>query len=197
LLNELFVPVSNPTSLLLKGKSMKFLLIILLLGVGLFLIRSSYANSIPAVGSKAPAFDLPDAKNEMRRLADYQGKWLILYFYPKDDTPGCTKEACHFRDDLAQLTKLGGQVVGVSVDDTSAHADFAKKYNLPFPLLSDKDGKVAANYGALTDLGLFKMAKRYTFLIDPNGLIAKQYLSVDTSRHSQEIIDDLKELSGQ
>jgi len=176
---------------------MKFLLIILLLGVGLFLIRSSYANSIPAVGSKAPAFDLPDAKNEMRRLADYQGKWLILYFYPKDDTPGCTKEACHFRDDLAQLTKLGGQVVGVSVDDTSAHADFAKKYNLPFPLLSDKDGKVAANYGALTDLGLFKMAKRYTFLIDPNGLIAKQYLSVDTSRHSQEIIDDLKELSGQ
>jgi len=176
---------------------MKFLLIILFLGVGLFLIRTSYANSIPAVGMQAPAFNLPDAKNVAHRLADYQGKWLILYFYPKDDTPGCTKEACHFRDDLAQLTKLGGQVVGVSVDDTSAHADFAKKYNLPFPLLSDKDGKVAASYGALTDLGLFKMAKRYTFLIDPNGLIAKHYLSVDTSRHSQEIIDDLKKLSGQ
>jgi thioredoxin-dependent peroxiredoxin len=176
---------------------MKVFLIILLLGVGLFLIRSSYANSIPAVGAQAPAFDLPDAKKVNHRLTDYQGKWLILYFYPKDDTPGCTKEACHFRDDLAQLTKLGGQVVGVSVDDTSTHADFAKKYNLPFPLLSDKDGKVAASYGALTDLGLFKMAKRYTFLIDPKGLIAKQYLSVDTSRHSQEIIDDLKKLSGQ
>jgi peroxiredoxin Q/BCP len=116
----------------------------------------------------------------------------VLYFYPKDDTPGCTKEACSFRDDLFQLEKLGSKVIGISVDDTDSHAKFAQKYHLPFPLLSDNDGKVADSYGALTNLGLIKIAKRYTFLIDPQGRIAKTYLSVDTSRHSQEIINDLK-----
>ncbi|TSA49582.1 MAG: peroxiredoxin, partial [Nitrosomonadales bacterium] len=118
--------------------------------------------------------------------------WVVLYFYPKDDTPGCTKEACSFRDDLAQLEKLGAKVVGISVDDSDSHARFAQKYHLPFPLLSDKDGKVADSYGALTNLGLLKLAKRYTFLIDTQGKVAKVYLSVDTSRHSQEIIADLK-----
>jgi peroxiredoxin Q/BCP len=115
----------------------------------------------------------------------------VLYFYPKDDTPGCTKEACSFRDDLHKLEKLGAKVVGVSVDDTNSHTEFAKKYHLPFPLLSDKDGTVANKYGALTNLGFIKMAKRYTFLIDPDGILKKCYLSVDTSRHSQQIIDDL------
>ena len=143
----------------------------------------------------APAFSLPDQNGKVHTLADYAGKWTVLYFYPKDDTPGCTKEACSFRDDLAQLEKLGAQVVGVSVDDTDSHARFAQKYHLPFPLLADKDGKVADSYGALTNLGLFKIARRYTFLIDAQGKIAKAYLNVDTSRHSQEIIDDLKRLA--
>ena len=152
------------------------------------------AADLPKVGSPAPAFNLQDASGKAHQLSDYQGQWVVLYFYPKDDTPGCTKEACHFRDDLFQLEKLSAKVIGVSVDDSESHAKFAKKYNLPFPLLADKNGKVADSYGALRNLGIIKMAKRYTFLIDPQGKIAKVYLSVDTSRHSQQIIDDLTTL---
>jgi len=175
---------------------MKFLFFIALLAIVVIGYRSMNKTVTSLnTGDKAPDFNLPDANGHMNGLADYSKQWLVLYFYPKDDTPGCTKEACHFRDDLAQLEKLGAKVVGVSVDDGQSHVAFAKKYNLPFPLLSDKDGKVAESYGALTNLGLVKMAKRYTFLIDPQGRIAKAYLSVDTSRHSQEIIDDLKKLS--
>lgn len=171
---------------------------IALLTLGLLILRSlSFAGTLPEVGQPAPDFSLLDAQHKPHQLADYAGKWLVLYFYPKDDTPGCTKEACHFRDDLFQIEKLGAKVVGISVDDTDSHAQFAKKYNLPFPLLADKDGKVAKSYGALTDLGLIKRAKRYTFLIDPKSNIAKIYLSVDTSRHSQEIIDDLKKLTAE
>jgi thioredoxin-dependent peroxiredoxin len=151
----------------------------------------SMAATAPKIGEQAPAFNLPNAKGELVSLAGFKGNWVVLYFYPKDDTPGCTKEACTFRDDLHKLEKLGAKVVGVSVDDGKSHAEFAKKYNLPFPLLSDKDGAVAGQYGALTNLIFMKMAKRYTFLIDPNGVLQKSYLSVDTSRHSQQIIDDL------
>jgi thioredoxin-dependent peroxiredoxin len=175
---------------------MKIAIIIAAIALTFLFFRSmSFAGSVPKVGEPAPDFNLPDAKLQQHKLADYAGKWLVLYFYPKNDTPGCTKEACAFRDDLFQIEKLNAKVVGVSVDDTDSHAEFAKKYNLPFPLLSDKDGKVADSYGALTNLGIIKIAKRYTYLIDPNGRIAKVYLSVNTSRHSQEIIDDLKKLS--
>lgn len=150
------------------------------------------AGEVPARGQAAPGFNLPDQNGKTHALQDYRGKWVVLYFYPKDDTPGCTQEACTFRDDLQKLTVLGAQIVGISVDDTASHAEFAKKYHLPFPLLADKDGAVAKSYGALTDLLVMKIAKRYTFLIDPRGKIAKTYLKVDTSRHSQEVIDDLK-----
>lgn len=163
-----------------------------LLSIGL-----GHAAEIPKAGQRAPSFTLPDQHGKTHRLTDYAGKWVVLYFYPKNDTPGCTKEACSFRDDLFQLEKLGAKVIGASVDDTDSHARFAKKYHLPFPLLADKDGKLAESYGALTNLGLIKFAKRYTFLIDPQGNIAKTYLSVDTSRHSQEIIDDLKKMTQQ
>jgi thioredoxin-dependent peroxiredoxin len=146
------------------------------------------------VGDAAPDFNLPDANGVLVNRDSFKGHWLVLYFYPKDDTPGCTKEACHFRDDLHQLEKLGAKVVGVSVDDGDSHVAFIKKYGLPFPLLSDIDGKVAAQYGALTNLGPLKIAKRYTFLIDTNGRIAKTYFSVEASKHSQEIIEDLKQL---
>ena len=152
------------------------------------------AADVPATGQAAPAFSLPDQNGKPHKLSDYTGSWLVLYFYPKDDTPGCTKEACSFRDDLFKLEKLGAKVIGVSVDDSDSHAKFAQKYHLPFPLLADKDGKVASSYGALRNLGLFHIAKRYTFLIDPQGKIAKAYLDVDTSRHSQQIIDDLQHL---
>lgn len=181
----------------LPGKPMmKTLLVVLLVAIVFVAYRIvSVAADVPKAGEPAPDFSLPDANAKVHKLSDYAGKWLVLYFYPKDDTPGCTKEACSFRDDLVQLEKLGASVVGVSVDDTDSHAQFAKKYHLPFPLLSDKDGKVADSYGALMDLGVVSKAKRYTFLIDPQGKIAKVYLSVDTSRHSQEIIDDLKQLA--
>lgn len=151
----------------------------------------SAAPNTPKIGAKAPDFNLPSAQGEMVSLASLQNKWVVLYFYPKDDTPGCTKEACSFRDDLHKLEKLNAKVIGVSIDDGKSHADFAKKYGLPFPLLTDANGLVAGKYGALTNLGVTKLAKRYTFLIDPNGLLQKAYLSVDTSKHSQQIIDDL------
>lgn len=174
---------------------MKIFLLGLILTISIIGYRSiSIAATLPKLGDKAPDFSLPDASNTTHTLAQYHHKWLVLYFYPKDDTPGCTKEACHFRDDLAQLEKMGAKVVGISVDDSASHSAFAKKYHLPFPLLSDKEGKVADRYGALTNLGIVKITRRYTFLINPQGLIAKVYLSVDTSRHSQEIINDLKAL---
>lgn len=175
---------------------MKIIAIITLLSLVLVLFRVvSVAGTLPKIGQPAPDFKLPDANKQAHQLADYQGKWLVLYFYPKDDTPGCTKEACHFRDDLFALEKLGAKVVGISVDTSEAHAKFTGKYQLPFPLLADSDGKVANSYGALMNFGLFKFAKRYTFLIDPQSNIAKIYQSVDVSRHSQEIIEDLKRLS--
>ena len=157
-------------------------------------INIARAGELPVVGQNAPDFSLPDQNGVVHSLKEYSGKWLVLYFYPKDDTPGCTQEACAFRDDLHKLTALGAQVVGISVDDGKSHAEFAKKYHLPFPLLADSDKEVAARYGVLMNLLLIKIAKRYTFLIDPQGNINKVYDKVETSRHSQEIIDDLNKL---
>lgn len=171
---------------------LKIIAVLVLLALAITAIRIAHAGPTPEPGSPAPVFTLPDAKQQNHSLKDYAGQWLVLYFYPKDDTLGCTKEACSFRDDMFQLEKLGAKVVGISVDDSASHAKFAEKYSLPFPLLSDADGKVADSYGALTNLGIIKIAKRYTYLIDPKGQIAKHYLSVDTSKHSQQIIDDLK-----
>jgi peroxiredoxin Q/BCP len=148
----------------------------------------------PAAGTAAPDFTLPDQNGKSRQLSEWRGKWVVLYFYPKDDTPGCTEEACTFRDDLAQLSALDAQVVGISVDTTDSHKAFAEKYHLPFPLLADAKAEVATNYGALSDWLVMKVAKRYTFLINPQGKIAKVYLSVDTSRHSADIVNDLRQL---
>lgn len=144
------------------------------------------------IDSDAPNFTLNDTKGNSHSLADYRGKYLVLYFYPKNDTPGCTKEACHFRDDMAQLEKLGAKVVGVSVDSSESNGKFAEKYNLPFTLLADTDGKVAASYDALTNLLVIKIAKRHTFLIGPDGKIKKIYTNVNVSNHSQQIINDLQ-----
>ncbi len=146
------------------------------------------------VGQPAPDFSLPDQNGKTHTLVDFRDKWLALYFYVKDDTPGCTEQACKFRDDIHELTDLGAQVVGVSVDDSASHANFAKKYNLPFPLLADSKGEVAARYDSLRGDG--SMAKRNTFLIDPKGRIAKIYFSASTSRNSAEVIRDLKKLKG-
>lgn len=150
--------------------------------------------AVPEAGQPAPDFALPDQQGKTRRLADWRGKWLVLYFYPKNDTPGCTEEACTFRDDWLQLQALGAEVVGISVDSSASHAAFAQKYKLPFPLLADEKGEVAARYGTLSDWVVFKYARRYTFVIDPQGRMAKAYRSVDTAKHSAEIVADLKQL---
>lgn len=147
------------------------------------------------VGMKAPAFSLPDAQGNTRQLSDWQGHWLVVYFYPKDDTPGCTREACHFRDDIQQIHALGAEVVGISVDTVASHASFTSKHRLPFPLLADTRGQVAQAYGALFDLIVFQAAKRMTFIIDPQGMVAQTYSNVNPDGHSQAIIDDLKRLS--
>lgn len=163
---------------------------------GVIMIFSSQVAraDAPEVGQPAPNFKLSDQNGKIHTLDDFRGKWLALYFYPKDDTPGCTEQACKFRDDLHKLTALGANVVGISVDNTTSHANFARKYNLPFPLLADNKAETATQYNSLLNLGLVKFAKRNTFLIDPNGKIVKIYLSASTSRNSIEVIEDLKKL---
>jgi peroxiredoxin Q/BCP len=175
---------------------MKWLLIAAIAIVALLWWRVSAFSkrNEPRVGEPAPAFELPDQDGRTRSLAEFRGKWVALYFYPKDDTPGCTRQACAFRDDRQQLAALGAEVVGVSVDDVESHLDFAKEYSLPFPLLADAGGAVAARYGSIRDLGLIKFARRNTFLIDPQGRVAKVYLSANPSGNAQEVLDDLKRL---
>lgn len=169
--------------------------IIICVAIFIYLFRINImAAPILKSGDDAPNFTLSDNQGRQVSLSDFKGKWVVLYFYPKDDTPGCTTEACHFRDDFKLLENLGAQVVGMSIDDSFSHKKFAEKYNLPFPLLSDASGEVASLYGALNNFLVIKLAKRYTYLINPQGKIAKIYLSVDTSKHSQEIIEDLKKL---
>jgi peroxiredoxin Q/BCP len=146
------------------------------------------------VGEPAPDFTLPDDTGTPRRLRDARGRWLVLFFYPKDDTPGCTKEACRFRDDIGVLGDLNAAVVGVSVDGTHAHADFARKYQLPFPLLSDPDGQTAAAYDSLLNLGVVRFARRHTFIIAPDGRIAARFDKVDPARHAQEVARTLQAL---
>jgi len=144
------------------------------------------------IDAMAPNFELQDQAGQSHSLVDFKGQWLVLYFYPKDDTPGCTTEACAFRDEYKVLSELNTQVLGVSLDSTESHAEFAQKYSLPFPLLADIDGHVAQQYGALASLGPIKFAKRHTIIINPEGKIKKIYRSVNASRHSQEVISDLK-----
>ena len=165
----------------------------LLLGGAVFGVSAAQAATL-ATGQAAPEFELPDQQGKLRKLADWRGKWLVLYFYPKNDTPGCTTEACNFRDDWLLLQELGAAVVGVSVDTSASHAAFAQKYKLPFPLLADAKGEVASSYGALSDWWVYKFAKRQTFIVDPQGRIARIYRSVDSDKHSAEIVADLKQL---
>jgi peroxiredoxin Q/BCP len=152
------------------------------------------AVAAPAVGEAAPAFRLQDQNNEWHTLEQYQGKWLVLYFYPKADTPGCTTEACEFRDNIFAYEEIGAEVIGVSLDDVPSQAAFAEKYSLPFPLLSDAQQVVATAYGVLGSFGTMQVAKRETFIINPQGQVAKHYATVDPAAHSAEVLADLKAL---
>ena len=147
------------------------------------------------IGDKAPEVSLPDQNGVLMRSKDLTTQWLVLFFYPKDDTPGCTTEACSFRDDIYKIRELNAKIVGISTDDIESHEKFAKKYSLPFPLLSDKDALVAKSYGSAVRVGPFKMAKRHSFIISPAGKIAMIYRRVNPNTHSSEIIDKLKLLA--
>jgi len=145
-------------------------------------------------GDLAPRFELRDQDGQLRSLEDYRDKWLALYFYPKDDTPGCTTEACEFRDAVFSFRKFNCQILGISMDDEISHKAFADKYSLPFPLLADTDGITSDIYGVKTKILGITFSKRQTFLIDPNGRIAKHYTKVNPATHSLQILADLKEL---
>ena len=150
-----------------------------------------FATADAAPGNMAPNFRLQDQHSAWVSLADQKGKWLVVYFYPMDETPGCTKEACEFRDNIFAFRKLGVNLLGISVQDVASKKEFAEKHSLPFPVLADSNKSVAKAYGVLSILGY---AKRETFVIDPQGRIAKHYADVDPKEHSQQLLVDLTAL---
>jgi len=154
------------------------------------------AGDPPALGDPAPDFRLQDQNGEWHALSDYRGGWLTIYFYPKDDTPGCTTEACNFRDNIHLFEAIGAHLVGISVDDVESHADFSSKYKLPFTLLADTGGEVSNSYGVLRDFKLTKIASRQSFIVGPDGAIMKHYEDVNPETHTQEVLEDLQSLMG-
>ncbi len=177
--------------------ALRFRLRPLLALLGLLVCVAASGTDAPATGSIAPAFALADQAGQVHRLADYQGKWVVLYFYPKDGTPGCTTEACEFRDNIFAFRDLGVVVLGISLDDVGSHAKFAAEQHLPFPLLADSDKKTAQAYGVLSSLaGLVSYSKRETFVIDPKGRIARHYADVDPKTHSKALLADIRQLQG-
>lgn len=150
----------------------------------------SLAQQVSA-GEAAPDFELIDQNGAMHSIEDYRGKWVALYFYPKDNTPGCTTEACEFRDNIFAFKSANCEILGVSLDDAESHQAFAEEHGLPFPLLADTEGTTADAYGVKSKLFGMTMAKRQTFLIDPDGNIAKHYEKVDPDSHITEVLADL------
>jgi peroxiredoxin Q/BCP len=152
------------------------------------------AGETPKAGDPAPGFKLQDQNGEWHELRQYRGSWLAIYFYPKDDTPGCTTEACNFRDNIYAFKAIGAEVVGISVDDVESHKEFSDKYKLPFVILADASGATANAYGVLRDYKLMKIAGRQSFLVNPDGMIVKHYQDVDPDTHTQEVLSDLDAL---
>jgi len=152
------------------------------------------AASMPSVGSVAPEFTLPSQEGSPISLKGYRGKWVVLYFYPKDFTSGCTIEAHNFQRDQAQYQKKGVVVLGVSVQDVNSHKQFCTKEGLNFKLLADTDYQVSNAYGSLTNLGLVKFSTRHTFIISPDGKVAKVFTDVDPNKHSEEVLAALADL---
>jgi thioredoxin-dependent peroxiredoxin len=148
------------------------------------------AVSHPQIGSAAPDFVALTTSGETIRLSDYRGKKVVLYFYPKDDTPGCTIEGCGFRDNYQKILAAGAEILGVSVDNVDSHRMFAEKYKLPFRLVADPDRKITESYGVYNDK--WKMARRVTFIIDEKGNVAKVFDPVKPDVHPKEVLDALK-----
>jgi thioredoxin-dependent peroxiredoxin len=169
--------------------------IVLLLAVVIVLVvlvpRLLSRGATPSEGSDAPDFSLPSQEGSPVSLKDYRGKWVVLYFYPKDQTPGCSREAHNFQVDQPKYAERNAVVLGVSLDSVDSHKKFCAKEGLNFKLLADTNHKVTDDYGSLTNYGLVRFAARHTFLIDPNGKIAKAYTSVDPVKHSVEVLAEL------
>ena len=160
--------------------------------IAVLLTTSSSSIAGLDVGDKAPNFSLQNQNTITHALSDYEGQWVVLYFYPKDDTPGCTTQACDFRDAVKRIIVSKAVVFGLSLDSVASHKLFAEKYNLPFSLLADETGEVSKLYDSLRKL--FGYAKRNTFIVNPKGNIAKIYLSVDPKTHSKMVLNDLDRL---
>src|ERR1700733_4971785 len=154
----------------------------------------SSSRATPAPGSMAPDFTLLSQEGKSVSLKQFSGKWVVLYFYPKDQTPGCTREAHNFQLDQSKYDQRNAVVLGVSLDSVDSHKKFCTKEGLNFKLLADRDGKVSEEYGSLTNLGVAKFAARNTFLIDPSGKVRKAYTRVDPSRHSEDVLAALDRL---
>ncbi len=171
-------------------KRITLLLLCLLLPLAASLSAAEMAG--PEAGDAAPAFHLQDQNGKWHQLSDFKDGYLVLYFYPKDFTGGCTTQVCAFRDDVAALKKAGAKVVGVSLDDVKSHTEFAEKYHVPFPLLSDAKHDTARDYGVLTSKeGFGDYARRETFLIAPDGVVVKRYRDVDPEQNVKQVLHDL------
>lgn len=139
----------------------------------------------------APELSLLDNQKKRHCISNYKGQWLVLFFYPRDSTPGCTVEACQFKNDYVTILEMNSRILGINTNDAESHNQFINEQQLPFPLLSDETGEVSLNYNALFKLGPLKLCKRHSFIIDPAGNVAKIYRKVKPAQHSKEIIVDL------
>src|ERR1700752_155014 len=175
------------------NKILRFEALILLKALSMAMAASG-TQTQPATGTAAPEFTLTSGDGNQVSLKDYRGKWVVLYFYPKDFTSGCTMEAHNFQRDLAKYEKVGAVVLGVSVDTAQSHKDFCAKEGLNFKLLADPDAKVSTEYGSVMDYTGSKLAARNTFIINPKGEITKVYTGVKPAEHSDQVLKDLAEL---
>lgn len=170
--------------------------VVVLAVAAVFALRAgSNSASAPRAGDTAPDFTLPSQDGSPVSLKDFRGKWVVLYFYPKDNTHGCTIEAHNFERDLAKYEGRNAVIVGVSVDSTGSHRDFCAKQGLTFKLLADTGKTVSREYGSAMNLVITKIAARNTFLIDPQGKIVKVWIGVDPNKHSEEVLAALGALS--
>ena len=156
--------------------------------------RVGAISEMPAVGAAAPGFNLTTNEGKQVNLNDFKGKWVVLYFYPKDFTSGCTLEAHNFQRDIASYEKANAVILGVSVDDAASHKSFCEKEGLSFKLLADTEHKVSDAYGSVMDYNGKQYSARNTFIIDPKGNVAKVYLKVSPPKHSEEVLAALAEL---
>ena len=171
-----------------------FLLFAMLIATAVIVKPVALTGDVPAAGTPAPAFKLTTNEGNQASLSDYKGKWVVLYFYPKDFTSGCTLEARNFQRDLAKYEAMKAVILGVSVDTAESHKSFCAKEGLNFKLLSDVDAKVSEQYGSIMEYNGMKLSARNTFIIDPQGKIAKVFLKVGPAGHSDEVLAALSEL---